>query len=130
MFLNGLNYKQRKQFLGLAIEILSIDGDIDAEEESYLRGLCGEMALSRTDAVENPQHDIVDVFAESSERRIVIMELFGLAFSNNEFHPKQEGYIQDIVEKFSVGQSVVESCKELVQQYGKLEKRISAVIYG
>ena len=128
MFLNELAYSQQKQFLGLAIELLRADGSIDNQEERYLRGLCGEMALSRSDAAENPQHEVAAVFAETVARRIVIVELFGLAFANYEFHPKEKEYIEAIGQKFDVEPGIMQSCKELVQQYGELEQRIASVL--
>ena len=130
MFLNELTYIQKKQFLGLATEILSVDGGIDSKEERYLRGLCGEMSLSRSDAAENPQHDITEIFVEPVARRIVIVELFGLAFANYEFHPKEKEYIETIGQKLAIEARIMESCKELVEEYGELEQRIAAVLHS
>ena len=50
MFLASLSYEQRKVFLSLAKEILTVDdGLIDSREEEYLRSLCSEMSLSFND---------------------------------------------------------------------------------
>ena len=128
MFLSHFNYEQRKQFLGLAIEILGIDGSIDAQEESSLRALCGEMSLSRNDGIQNPKENIASVFQTEPERRILLCELIGLAYANYEFDPTELQYIEQIAQAVDMDKHMVEQLYELVRQYGELEQKIASVV--
>lgn len=125
MFLSELNYKQRKIFLGLAKEVLVVDdGKMDYHEEKYLRNLCAEMSLSFNDEFIVNKSELSTYFDTIEVKKIVLLELIGLGFSNRTSDLSQETYIQNICDIFSMPLSILKNIEEILKQYQVMQDKI------
>lgn len=122
MFLASLSYKQRKVFLGLAKEILTIDdGIMDNHEEGYLRSLCSEMSLSFNDELIIEKSEIKDYFDEMESKKILLLELVALGHSNNDYHVEQDKYTDDICNLVNISIDELRKIERLLEQYNKIQ---------
>lgn len=125
MFLSELNYKQRKIFLSLAKEILLVDdGIMDYQEEKYLRSLCAEMSLSFHDELVVDKSELNNYFDKIEVKKIILIELIGLGFSNENYHKNQEVYIKRICEIFDISSDILKDIEELMKQYQVIQNQI------
>ena len=131
MFLSSLSLSQKKIFLGLAKEILvADDNQIDHAEEAYLRGLCSEMYLSYTDEKKVSKTELVKFFPEVDARRVILLELLALGFSNQDFHQSQDIFTDEIAKHLNIPIPELRAMEPLVQEHMKLRDKFVAVIEG
>lgn len=124
MFLASLSYKQRKVFLGLAKEILTIDdGVMDNREEDYLRSLCSEMSLSFNDELMVQKSEIKDYFNEIESKKILLLELVALGHSNKEYHEAQDKYTDEICNLVNIPIEELREIESLLEQYNKIQNK-------
>jgi len=122
MFLASLSYEQRRIFLGLAKEILTIDdGKIDSAEDSYLRGLCAEMSLSFSDEININKEKLIEYFPEKEYRRIVLLELVALGYSNSDYHISQDKYTDEMATLLEIPITELRKFEELMGKYKKIQ---------
>jgi hypothetical protein len=124
MFLTSLTYKQRKVFLGLAKEILTVDdGIMDNHEEDYLRSLCSEMSLSFNDELIIEKSEIKNYFDESETKKILLLELVALGHSNKDYHKLQDKYTDDICNLINVSIDELRKIEDLLKQYNDIQNK-------
>lgn len=124
MFLAALSYKQRRIFLGLAKEILIIDdGVIDDSEEAYLRGLCSEMSLSYSDEKIINKGDILRYFNDSESKKILLLELIALGYSNGDYHSNQNKFSENIANLISISLEEFEEVAGLISNYFDVQSK-------
>ena len=129
MYLEKLNYEQRKIFLSLSKEVLMVDDSkIDYLEESYLRNLCKEMSLSFNDEMLIDKRNIGDYFSRDTDKRIVIMELVALAYSNNEYHIQQKNYIEQISNYLEFDNKILLEIEFLIEEFFKFQLKLNNFI--
>lgn len=122
MFLSHLSYKQRKVFLGLAKQILTVDDNrIDSQEESYLRGICGEMSLGYNDEVAVEFNEYASIFVESDIRRIVLIEAIALGYSNNIYHDNQNKFTDELAVLFGIETTELDKIEEMMNQFRNIQ---------
>ena len=125
MFLNNLNYKQKKVFLGMAKTILvSDDGKIDEAEENYLRSICSEMSLGFEDNEEIRNDKLKEMFSTDEEARLVLVELIALAYSNGEYHENEKKYIYEILKSFGFENSILVDIEKIVKTFFEMQQKI------
>jgi len=124
MFLASLTYKQRKVFLGLAKEILTVDdGVMDNHEEDYLRSLCSEMSLSFNDELIIEKSEIKIFFDESETKKILLLELVALGHSNKDYHELQDKYTDDICNLINISIDELRKIEDLLKQYNDIQNK-------
>lgn len=122
MFLASLSYKQRKVFLGLAKEILTVDdGVLDNHEEDYLRSLCSEMSLSFNDELTIEKSELKDYFDETESKKILLLELVALGHSNKDYHISQDKYTDEICSLVDIPIDELRKIEILLEQYNKIQ---------
>lgn len=122
MFLASLSYKQRKVFLGLAKEILTVDdGIMDNHEEEYLRSLCSEMSLSFNDEIVIEKSEVIDYFNDIESKKILLLELVALGHSNKAYHEKQDKYTDNICNLINMSIDELRKIESLLEQYNKIQ---------
>jgi len=122
MFLSALSYKQRKIFLGLAKEILTIDdGVIDHLEENYLRSICAEMSLSYNDAENVERNELKGKFSDIESQRILLVELVALGYCNSVYHEKQNQYTDDIAGVLGIPIAELRNIEGMMNDFKKIQ---------
>lgn len=129
MYLEKLNYEQRKIFLSLSKEVLTADDSkIDYLEESYLRHLCQEMSLSFNDEMSIDKKNLEEYFSKIIDKKIVIMELIALAYSNNEYHINQKVYIEEISNYLGFDKNILSEIEFLIEDFFKFQSKLNNFI--
>ena len=129
MYLEKLNYEQRKIFLSLSKEVLTVDDSkIDYLEESYLRHLCQEMSLSFNDEMSIDKRNLGEYFSKITDKKILIMELIALSYSNNEYHISQKSYIEQISNYLEFDNKILAEIECLIEDFFKFQLKLNNFI--
>ncbi len=129
MYLEKLNYEQRKIFLSLSKEVLTVDDSkIDYLEESYLRHLCQEMSLSFNDEMSIDKKNLGEYFSKSTDKKILIMELIALSYSNDEYHINQKNYIEQISNYLEFDNKILTEIEYLIKDFFKFQLKLNNFI--
>jgi len=124
MFLSTLTLKQRKVFLGLAKEILTIDdGIIDTNEEDYLRSLCSEMSLSFNDDSEIDKNQLQNIFDTKEVKKVILLELVALGHSNKDYHEVQDKYTDEICYLLNISIDELRDIENLLKKYHEIQEK-------
>lgn len=129
MFLNSLNYEQKKVFLSMAKQILiSDDGTIDSDEENYLMSICNEMSLGKDDEISYENDILKEIFTSKEESRLILVELIALAYSNGKYHENEKKFILNIINAMDLKEDILKDIEILVKTYFETQKSIVAFI--
>ncbi|MCJ8315146.1 MAG: hypothetical protein HRU38_24320 [Saccharospirillaceae bacterium] len=124
MFLSSLTLDQKKCFLGLAKEILiADDGKIDQHEEAYLNGLCSEMSLSFNDESQIEKSQLVKIFDETEVKRVVLLELVALGYSNGSYDNAQDKYTDDMANTLGIPMPDLREIEALLKEYYSFQNK-------
>jgi len=114
MFLNRLTLAEKEAFLTLAHHVAHIDEDFSKEERIIIDKYCMEMQID--DVEYNPDNfdlsNVLDVFEEDGHKKIALLELMALVFSDGHLHSAEETTINEIVERFGLNPNLAIVYKE------------------
>ncbi len=114
MFLNRLTLEEKKAFLQLAHHIANIDEDFSKEERNIIDKYCMEMQI------DDENYDpgvfdlaaVLEVFQEESHKKIALLEMMALVFSDGQLHQAEEKTLSEIVEHFGLNPNLAIVYKE------------------
>ena len=130
MYLNILNYKDKKMFFALANRLVGIDGIISDEEIELLETYRDEMNLIEVDFMADFEiDDIADEITDDPIiRKIVLYELITLANIDSNFSEEEENCLNRIVERWGISSQIYEKLKNLTAQLASITNQISEQI--
>ncbi len=106
MFLRQLSDDERAAFDTLAHRLVASDGGLARQEEELLSQIRFELGFSQERPVDDRDVDaLAEVFAEARSRRIVLLELLGIAHVDHEFHAAEGELVRRLAKKFSVSET-------------------------
>ncbi|MES1954167.1 TerB family tellurite resistance protein [Salinisphaera hydrothermalis] len=114
MFLNRLPLAEKEAFIRLAHYVADVDDDFSPKEQHIIDKYCMEMQIDDTE-YSRDSFDLVSVlsvFEEESHKRIVLLEIMALIFSDGDFHQSEEAVLNQIVEHFGLNPNLVIVYKE------------------
>lgn len=114
MFLNRLTLEEKKAFLQLAHHIANIDEDFSKEERNIIDKYCMEMQIDDED-YDPGVFDlaaVLEVFQEESHKKIALLEMMALVFSDGQLHQAEEKTLSEIVEHFGLNPNLAIVYKE------------------
>lgn len=111
MFLKQLNLKEKKAFLQLAYVVANVDGIGDKEKE-MIRLYCQEMEIEDIGYKDKKIGKILKNFKDKKSQKIVLMEIFGLIYSDEIYTQKEKKLIKQINKVFNFSQVEMDLCKE------------------
>ncbi len=108
MFLNRLKEKEKVAFLQLAHHIAKSDGDFAEEEEEIIEKYCMEMQIENIDYNEDnfDIYDVLDVFKSEKSKKVVLLEIMALIYSDDYLHPAERRVLEKIIEEFDLSYSL------------------------
>lgn len=97
MFIGNLNRHQQSVFLGFAEQVVAADGIVSSEEEAMMTIIKSQM-LPDIVKEEAEVQEIRNIFDTKSARASMILELFGLAYADQDDHSydSEKKIIQDV----------------------------------
>ena len=127
MYLNKLSAKQKEIFLDICISLSNIDDDFANEERKVIDELCDEMSISPRYVTSKDSNLLIDEIVEISnpnERKIIFLELLGIAMADKKIAPKEKEFMERILKKFDFDEKALEEgillVNELYDVYSKI----------
>ena len=95
MFVHYLDERQQAALLHYAREVMVADSAIDPEESLQMEVLRGQVRPGvQSEAV--PMEQLRDLFSDRPRRVILLMELLGMAYANEDFVARESKMINEI----------------------------------
>jgi len=130
MFIENLNSKQQGALLYLADKTMRADGVLAPEQIEMIETLkiyCG----SDAEKIENIEmNEISDLFHNNKEKVSLILELLGVAFSDSEYHEKEEEFIIEVSTSLGLEKTLLEDCETWVKRQLMLVKEATILMEG
>ncbi len=99
MYLSELNIGEKKNFLELAFYAMGLNGEHKQEEQQIFNSFINECELSSYEPKKQQNiESVIKVIAKSANKnkRIVLIELFGIILADNEFCDAEEAFIEKL----------------------------------
>ncbi len=114
MFLNELSKDERLVFLKLAFHLTTVDGEIDDLERKVLKTYCFEADIhfSEIDYKTLDEATLISLaktIKDKKSKRIILIELFSLAYVNGEFHEDEKKFMLTLSEIFGLSDDEIKS---------------------
>ncbi|WP_022776827.1 hypothetical protein [Butyrivibrio sp. AE3009] len=132
MFLHLLRDDEKEAFIDLARLAAAANGSISDEEDIMIEQYCAEMGISLPMSHARTLDGVLACFAESDtmSRKVVIMEIIGLLFSDGDFDEKEMQFIEKIADSLEVSRDHVREMIELTGRYINVLQDILCIIEG
>ena len=101
MFVQYLNEKQQAALLHYAREIMVADNAIDAGESLHMEVLHTQVRPG-VQSEATPIDELRDLFADHPSRVILLLELIGMGYADEEFDVRESELVNKIARVFSV----------------------------
>jgi uncharacterized tellurite resistance protein B-like protein len=119
MYLTKLSETQKELFLNICISLSKIDNDFHKDEKEVISQLCDEMniepryetSIDINEAVKN-----INVISTVKEKRIIIVELLGLAIADKKLAFEEENFINNVMDSFNLDKSELKEAISLVRE--------------
>lgn len=133
MYLEFLNQQQRELCVELAVNLASTDGVFSQKERLLIEGYCADagMTFNFNHKEVLPLQSIIEnllIITGTTERKIIIFEMFRLATVDNVFHENERDLINDVALQFDIDESYVQECQEVIEAQIALEERINHLV--
>ena len=133
MFLNYLNEDSKQMFLKLCLCAAKANDVIEREEEDMMHAYCREMNIKE----EIPKDDIEpnELIAEisgntnKSEKKILVLELLGLMYSDGNYDKSEHSFMDNIVKGFNMNKEDLEKLDIMLNSYYKVYKEMVSEIF-
>ena len=130
MFLNRLKKKEKKAFLELAHHVARSDSDFSKDEEIIIEKYCMEMQIDNIEFHEK-KFDIYDTLSEfksDSSKKVVLLELMALIYSDDFLHEGERVVLEKILEEFDLSYNLSIVYTEWAKTMLSLYKQGNALI--
>lgn len=131
MFLNQLSDHEKEVFISLSIHAAKANGIFEEEERSLIEEYCREMAIVEPDLKNTMTMEEVEAVFSKSEnhiKKIVLLEIFGLVYSDGQYDSEEKGFISDFVQEIGLGAEEAEKLQKLIIKYLEILKEISMAV--
>ncbi len=104
MFLNRLSAEEKVAFLELAHHIARCDNNFSQEEQDIIEKYCLEMQIENIayNAQEFDIYETLDKIKNKRSRRIVLLELMALIYSDDFLHEEERKVLEKLLEEFDL----------------------------
>ena len=123
MFLNMLDIDEKRAFALLAEKMIEADGIVVGREEAVLASLKAEMGVSGSEDDDRSNEELAKVFKDKRSRVAVLLELFGLAYTDTDFALGEQSLIASVAQDMSFESDEIVALEQWVQDYVALVRR-------
>ncbi|HFU74739.1 MAG TPA: TerB family tellurite resistance protein [Arcobacter sp.] len=104
MFLNKLNKNEKVAFLELAHHIARSDNDFSDTQKDIIEKYCLEMQIDdiKYDVDKFDIYTTLDKVQNQRSRKIVVLEIMALIYSDNFLHEEERKVLEKILEEFDL----------------------------
>ena len=134
MYLALLNENEKVEFLELAYNLATIDGDYSEAEKNMIAGYCQELQIEFDEkAMVNPMDELIKKIAQNSNektKKIIIFELIGLAMADENYDNDERKIIANMENEFGVPGNFANTCENILNEYITFQNRINSLVIG
>ena len=127
MFADQLSTQEKKAVIDLLIYVAWADGELQKEEIEYLNQFCERIDFKDKILLDNKYHldinQICSFFQSLKAKKIAILELLNIAYSDNNYHESEKKGIEIIAEKLGVSNSDLNQAEKLIIEGNEWIKR-------
>ncbi|MEA1955895.1 MAG: TerB family tellurite resistance protein [Campylobacterota bacterium] len=130
MFLNKLKKKEKKAFLELAHHVARSDSNFSENEKGLIEKYCMEMQIENK-KFDDEKFDIYETlgkFKSKSSKKIVVLELMALIYSDDFLHEGERVVLEKILEEFDLSYNLSIVYTEWAKTMLSLYKQGNALI--
>ncbi len=104
MFLNRLSGEEKVAFLELAHHVARSDNDFSEDQKKIMEKYCMEMQMNDIDYNEEKFdiYDTLDKIQDRRSRKIVILEIMALIYSDDFLHEEERKVLEKVLEEFDL----------------------------
>lgn len=131
MFLDMLTNEEKEWFMDLAIKAAESNGKIAKEETVMLRTFANEMKISPRSSTNEELKTILQNFENNSSKkskRIVLFELIGILFADNEFDDLERNFLSEVSNSFEIAESDKNEMISEISKYSELFNEICKIV--
>lgn len=134
MYLALLNESEKVEFLELAYNLATIDGNYSEAEKNMIAGYCQELQIEFDEKVMvNPMDELIKKIAQNSNektKKIIIFELIGLAMADENYDNDERKIIANMENEFDVHGNFANACENILNEYITFQNRINSLVIG
>ena len=121
MFLSELTKEERHVFLKLAFHLTTVDGEIDDLERKVLETYSFEADIHFSESDYKTLDDatvisLAESIKDNKSKRIILIELFSLAYVNGEFHENEKRFMLTLSETFGLSDNEIKALESWSQR--------------
>lgn len=131
MFLGQLSEKEKNAFISLSVHASNSNGVFAEEEKVMIQEYCREMDIPFFDANNAISMDeVVDIFKDSELRikKIVLLEILGLVYSDGEYDDSEKGFISEYAKKIGLTDEDIAKQTIAIKEYLEALKKVAEAI--
>ena len=131
MFLNKLNYSEKKMFLNLSILAAKANDVFTYEEKALLDEYCKEMDITDVDYSSVESIENITAFFSRSEdqiKKIVILELYGLVFADGSFDDCETDFVKNFTREIGVSDEICDNLISTLSEYYDVCRKLTNLI--
>lgn len=132
MYLNRLEDKSKEFFLELAFLISLADGKLSLEEKQLLKSYKAECLLENYKFKGLNLSEIKKHFFETEKdvQKIIIFELLGLSYIDNDYHESEKKIINDLSISFNIDNKIVDAFEKDIIELNRIYTSTSSIIFN
>lgn len=127
MFVNNLNKNQQSALLYLAHEVAKADGNLHELQMGLMdviKAQCGDSVQEQEVTLE----DLSQVFDSENAKCCLLLELLGVAHSNNEYDPREKALIEQYAEALDLSKDKLEKLEIWVKKQLALMEEVKQLV--
>lgn len=128
MFLNMLDDDEKRAFVLLAERLIEADGIVVGSEAAALASLKAEMGVGDVVGQEASIEELAYTFKDRRSRVAALLELFGLAHSDSNFHMSEVSLIASVAYFMGFDDREIDVLESWVQEYVSLVRKALAIM--
>ena len=136
MFLNQIKTDIKYLFLDLCRQMSLVDEVLHHEEKAIMKAYCREMDVPEDYLDENEDIALDDILqrltekADEPEKKIILLELLGLAKIDGIFDNNEKSLLNYIDDKFRVEPKAVKELEDLLDEYYEVYQRLYNTVFA
>ena len=131
MFLMKLSEQAKTDFVELCHYAANADGVFADEERQLISRLCGEMNVAESNTSLRPLDDLLESVSKNAtmpEKKIMVFELLGIVYADNEYTTEEEKFLEKVVNAIEIDLNEMRHIVGLFEIYKTIYKELYITI--
>lgn len=123
MFIQNLNQKQQSVLLDLCEQVIRIDGIVDEKEKEMLAVLHSQ-CMRGVEPLHIEKKEITKLFDSSLSKVSLMLEMLGIAYANDDYHPEQAKLITEYANVLGITEGKMIELEDWIKKQFSLFKEV------